>query len=166
MKNIFKVKGKKNIPLLIIIIVIIEGLGFLSGYLGMPNKELYEALIKPSFSPPGWVFPIVWTILYFLMGLALYRVILVGKEGKDIKKALIYFGIQLVLNLLWTFIFFKFNLYGLAFIELLLMLVFILLTTFEFFKLDKIAGFLMIPYILWVSLAGILNLYIWVFNEM
>ncbi|GAA0717341.1 TspO/MBR family protein [Clostridium malenominatum] len=166
MKNIFKVKGKKNIPLLIIIIAIIEGLGFLSGYLGMPNKELYETLIKPPFSPPGWVFPVVWTILYFLMGLALYRVLIKGKEGKDVRKAVKLFVIQLALNLLWTPIFFRFNLYGLAFIVLLLMLIFILLTTFEFFKIDKTAGLLMIPYILWVSLAGILNFYIWVFNEM
>lgn len=166
MINIFKVNGKKNIPLLIIIIVLTEAAGALSGFLGMSNRENYANLIKPPFSPPGWVFGVVWPILYLLMSIALYRILLLRKEGKDVTRGLVYYFIQFGLNLLWTIIFFRFNLYGLAFIELLILLVFILLTTFEFARYDKISAYLMIPYILWVSFAGILNFSIWILNEM
>lgn len=166
MTNIFKVNNKKSILLLIIIIVLTEGAGILSGFLGMSNSENYANLIKPAFSPPGWVFAVVWPILYLLMSIALYRILLLKKEGKDVTRALVYYFIQFGLNLLWTFIFFRFNLYGLAFIELLVLLVFILLTTFEFAKHDKISAYLLIPYILWVSFAGVLNFSIWMLNEM
>ena len=166
MINIFKVNGKKNILLLIVIIVLTEGAASLSAFLGMSNRENYANLIKPPFSPPGWVFGVVWPILYLLMSIALYRILLLRKEGKDVTRGLVYYFIQFGLNLLWTIIFFRFNLYGLAFIELLILLVFILLTTFEFARYDKISAYLMIPYILWVSFAGILNFSIWILNEM
>lgn len=164
--NLFKVGEKRQIGALIIIIILTEAAGFLVGFLTMQNYGLYENLMKPSFSPPGWVFPIVWSILYLLMAIAFYRIWLSGKSGKNVSKAMTYYFIQLALNLIWPIIFFKFNLYGLAFIDLLLLLIFILLTTFEFFKIDKIAGILMIPYIIWVSFAGILNYAIWAMNEM
>lgn len=166
MKSIFKVDGKRNIPLLISIIFLTEGLAALSSYFGMSNRETYANLIKPPFAPPGWVFAVVWPILYLLMSIALYRILLLKKKGKDVTRALVYYFIQFALNLLWTFIFFRFNLYGLAFIELLVLLVFILLTTFEFAKHDKISAYLLIPYILWVSFAGVLNFSIWMLNEM
>lgn len=166
MVNLFKVGDKKQLGALIIIVILTEALGFLSGFLVKSNKGLYENLIKPLFSPPGWVFPIVWSILYLLMAISFYRIWLSGKSGKDVRKAMRYYFIQLGLNLIWPVIFFRFKLYGLAFIELLLLLVFILLTTFEFYKIDKKAGLLMIPYIIWVSFAGVLNYVIWMFNEM
>lgn len=159
--NIFKVKHWKDIKLLIFIVIAIESLGLISGSLGMVDKKL----IKPAFSPPGWVFSVVWTILYLLMAVALYKIIIKGKQGEDISKALIYFFIQLALNFLWTIIFFRFRLYGVAFLELLLLLIFILLTTFEFYKIDKVAAYLMIPYIIWVSFAGVLNYSIWILNR-
>lgn len=165
MFNIFKVKGKINILALAIFVVITEGVGFLSGYLGMSNNNTYEKLIKPPFSPPSWVFPIVWPILYLLMALAAYRIWL-RRDEEGSKKALVLYGIQLFLNFMWTIIFFRFRLIGLAFFELMLLLIFILLTTFEFFKLDKAAGILMILYILWVSFAGVLNYTLWMLNNM
>lgn len=164
--NIFKVNGKKHIVLLILLITLIEGTGFLSGFSNISSTKTYEGLIKPSFAPPEWVFPIVWTILYFLMAVSLYRIILRGKQGKNIKKSITLFFIQLVLNLIWTTIFFRLNLYGLAFIDILIMLIFILLTTFDFYNHDKIASLLMLPYIIWVSFAGVLNFVIWMLNEM
>lgn len=164
MFNIFKVDGKKSIVALIISVLIAEGIGFLSGFLSMNTSSAYENFNKPSFSPPGWVFPIVWTILFFLMAVAAYRIWLKGKSGVDIKKALTLYGIQLFFNFLWSIIFFRYRLYAIAFLELLLLLVFILLTTFEFHKIDKIAGYLMIPYIAWVSFAGVLNFAIWMLN--
>jgi tryptophan-rich sensory protein len=164
--NIFKVGDKKQLGVLLLIIVLTEALGFLSGFLGMSNKGMYQNLIKPLFSPPGWVFPIVWSILYLFMAIAFYRIWLNGKAGKDVRKPMKYYFIQLGLNLIWTVIFFRFKLYGLAFIELLLLLIFILITTFQFYKIDKIAGILMIPYIIWVSFAAVLNYAIWMLNEM
>lgn len=160
-----KSSKEKNIGLLLVIIIFIQGVGFLSGRLGMSNQNTYNDFVKPSFSPPGWIFPIVWSILYFLMALAFYRIIIKGKQGENINKSVIYFIIQLTLNFLWTIIFFRFKLYGFAFLELLALLVFILLSIFEFYKLDKIAAYLMIPYAIWVSFAGILNCAIWILNR-
>ncbi|WP_243428140.1 TspO/MBR family protein [Clostridium rhizosphaerae] len=155
-----------NIAALIASIIIAEGAGILSAYLGMSNRENYESFIKPSFAPPEWVFGIVWTILYLLMAIAAYRIWLKGKKEANVRKALTLYGIQLLLNFLWTIIFFRFRLIGLAFFELMLLLIFTLLTTFEFFRIDKIAGILMIPYILWVSFAGVLNFTFWMLNNM
>ena len=164
MFNIFKVKGEKNIIALIISILIAEGIGQLSGFLSMTASNDYEKFNKPPFSPPGWVFPIVWTILFFLMAVAAYRIWMKGKSGEDARKALVLYSTQLFLNFLWSIIFFRFRLYAIAFLELLLLLVFILLTTFEFHRIDKTSGYLMIPYIAWVSFAGVLNFAIWMLN--
>ncbi|WP_291632730.1 TspO/MBR family protein [Clostridium sp.] len=164
MFNIFKVDGKKSIVALIISILLAQGIGFLSGFLSMTPQNTYENFNKPSFSPPGWVFPVVWTILFFLMAVAAYRIWMKGKSGEGVRKALVLYGIQLFLNFLWSIIFFRFRLYAIAFLELLLLLVFILLTTFEFYRIDKPAAYLMIPYIAWVSFAGVLNYTIWMIN--
>ncbi len=160
--NWLRIKGRKNIGLLILLIIAIELGGFVSGLLA--GSEQYANLNRPDFSPPGWVFPIVWTLLYFLMALAVYRVMQWGSYGKPTGKAVLYFIVQLALNYLWPILFFKFELYGVAFIELLLLLIMIILTTIEFAKIDKPAALLMIPYILWVGFAGILNLLIWLMN--
>ncbi|AAK78243.1 MULTISPECIES: TspO/MBR family protein [Clostridium] len=166
MCTIFKVNGKIHIKELISSIVIAEGVGALSGFLSMSNVKNYSNLKKPFFSPPGFIFPIVWVILYFLMAVAAYRIWVIGKEeSKDVKKALVLYAVQLLFNFLWSIIFFKFNCYGAAFIELLILLFFILCATFQFHKHDKVAAFLMIPYILWVSFAGILNFAIWFLNR-
>lgn len=164
--NIFKVNGKRNIPALIISIIISVGLGALSGYLGMFHNKTYEGLIKPNFTPPSWVFGVVWPILYILMATAAYRVWLKSKSETNSIGALILYGIQLLLNFIWSILFFRLRLIGLSFIELMLMLVFILLTTFAFFKQDKLAGLLMLPYIAWVCFAGVLDYTFWMLNNM
>jgi tryptophan-rich sensory protein len=162
--SIYKVNGKRNILLLIFLIALVELGGFISAYLSNSASAQYMDLVKPAFSPPGWVFPIVWTILYFLMAVALYRIILWGSKGKNIGKAVLYFIVQIILNYLWTILFFRLNLYGVALLELLLLLFFIIMTTVEFCKIDKKAAWLMVPYILWVSFAAVLNLYFWILN--
>ncbi|MBU3129024.1 tryptophan-rich sensory protein [Clostridium tagluense] len=164
MFSIFKVNGEKNIIALIISVLLAEGVGFLSGFLSMTASKDYKIFNKPSFSPPGWVFPVVWTILFFLMAVAAYRIWMKGKSGEDVTKALVLYVVQLFLNFLWSIIFFRFRLYAIAFLELLLLLVFILLTTFEFYRIDKPSAYLMIPYIVWVSFAGVLNYAIWMLN--
>jgi len=164
MKNIFKVDGKVNIKALVIIILGTLLVGFLGSLSGSGYYNDFLSLYKPTFSPPSFVFPVVWTILYILMAVAAYRVYMKKYSGVSVHKAIKLYGVQLFLNLLWPLIFFRFRLYGIAFVELLLLLVFILLTTFEFMKKDKVAGFLMIPYIAWVSFAGVLNYAIWMMN--
>ncbi len=164
MANIFKVKAKKNFTALFISILLAEGIGFSSAFLSMTASKAYKNFNKPFFSPPGWIFPVVWTILFFIMAVAAYRIWMAGKSDKDVKKALILYCIQLFLNFLWPIVFFRFRLYAIAFLELLLLLVFILRTTFEFYRIDKISSYLMTPYIAWVSFAGVLNYTIWMLN--
>ncbi|MDP4146853.1 MAG: TspO/MBR family protein [Bacillota bacterium] len=150
---------------LIASILIAEGVGYLSANAGMSGPDYYSKLVTPSFAPPAWVFPLVWVILYALMGTAAYRVFQKRKERADIRKAIVLYEIQLCLNFFWTIIFFKYKLLGAAFMELMILLVFILLTTFEFYNIDKKAAYLMLPYILWVSFAGVLNYSIYLLNR-
>lgn len=164
--NIFKVKNNKGLLTLILLILFIEAVGILSGYLGMSNPENYKSLIKPVFAPPSWVFVIVWPVLYLLMSFAAYKICMVRKQGQYINRAVTLFVIQLTLNFLWAIFFFNLRLIGLAFIELMLLLVFVMLTTFEFFRLNKFSGLLMIPYILWLCFAGVLNFAFWMLNNM
>jgi len=165
LKKIIKVNGEKDIGALIISLIISEGIGILGGLFGGNSSGAYQDIIRPSFSPPGWIFGVVWPILYLLMGIAAYRVWMVGKQGKDVKKALTFYGIQLFLNFIWSILFFRYNLIGLALIEIVILLVFIIITTIMFFRIDKKAGWLMVPYILWVSFATVLNYSIYVLNS-
>jgi len=122
----------------------------------------YAALIKPGFSPPNWVFGPVWILLYALMGVAAYWIYI--SDDKRSKPALSIFGLQLVLNVLWSVVFFGLRspLYGLMVIVLLWLS--ILATIVKFHEIDKRAGLILIPYILWVSFALILNLFVWRLN--
>lgn len=123
----------------------------------------YQEIAKPSWNPPGWVFGPVWTTLYILMGIAAF--IIWDKRNVYLTgRAFLYFGIQLALNTLWSIIFFGMHNPGLAFIEILILLLLIILTTREFFKIDSLAGVLMVPYIAWVSFASVLNFTIWMLN--
>lgn len=166
MKKGNKEKKKVDIGALIISLLISVGGGFIAGIFNKNAMMMYSNLQKPVFSPPAIVFPIVWTILYILMGIAAYRVYMVIKETNTSKIPLVFYGIQLILNFLWPFLFFNFRLYGLAFVELVVLFIFIVLTTIAFFKRDKVAGILMIPYAAWVAFAGVLNLFVWMLNEM
>ncbi|MDY4949870.1 MAG: TspO/MBR family protein [Clostridium cadaveris] len=166
MKKGNKEKKKVDIGALIISLIISVGGGFIAGIFNKNYILMYSNLQKPVFSPPAIVFPIVWTILYILMGIAAYRVYMVIKETNTSKIPLVFYGIQLILNFLWPFLFFNFRLYGLAFVELVVLFIFIILTTIAFFKRDKVAGMLMIPYAAWVAFAGVLNFFVWMLNEM
>lgn len=133
-------------------------LGGISAMLTRDMMKEYFFLNKPPLSPPGWVFPIVWTILYVLMGLAAYLVCVSGADEKIITRALTFYSIQLVLNFVWSLLFFNHSLYLLSFIELCLMLAAIVIGTVYFFKASSLAGALMIPYIFWTGFAGYLNI--------
>lgn len=164
--NIFKVDDKFNLGDLIISILITLGGAMAISQFARNSSAIYESLDKPWFSPPAIVFPIVWTILYLFMSIAFYRVYLKSKSGVATHSALTFYIVQLILNFLWFIVFFRFRLYGLAFIELCILFIFIIITIIKFFKVDKLSGILMIPYAVWVAFAGILNLFIWISNEM
>lgn len=164
MTNLFKINGNKNIGVLIISIIIAEGIGILSSFCAGNIPAAFAELYRPSFTPPTLVFPIVWTILYFLMAVAAYRIWLLGQRGINVNKALILYSIQLILNFAWTIIFFRFKFLWIALVELIILLIFIINTAIEFRKFDRTAFILMIPYIIWVSFAIALNYVFWRIN--
>ena len=164
MGNVFKVDGKVKIKDLIVSILVTFGVGFLGFLSGRTYFSDYLKLNKPIFSPPSFIFPIVWTILYILMAIAAYRVHMKKYSGINIATAIKLYAVQLFLNFLWPVLFFNLRLYGISFLELLFLLIFILLTFFEFLKKEKVAAVLIIPYIAWVSFAGVLNYAIWMMN--
>lgn len=125
----------------------------------------YRTLNKPFFSPPNWIFGPVWTILYALMGVSLYLVWEKGIKNRKTKTALLYFFIQLALNFLWTFIFFGFHSPLAAFVTIVILWIMILVSIRKFYPLSKTAAYLLIPYILWVSFASVLNFSIIVLNR-
>lgn len=124
----------------------------------------YAGIEKPLFNPPNWLFAPVWTILFLLMGISLYVVWSKGLQKKGVKLALGAFCVQLVLNALWSFLFFGLQNPFLAFIEILLLWLAILATIILFYKISKKAALLLVPYILWVSFAVLLNYSIWLLN--
>ena len=125
---------------------------------------MFDRLTKPPLAPPGWLFPLVWTILYTFMGLASYLVFTSQKDQNEIKLALQIYTLQLAFNFFWTILFFNFELYFFAFFWLLALLALLILTTILFYKVSKPAAYLMIPYIIWVTLAAYLNLGIALLN--
>lgn len=151
---------------LIIAIAIPLAVGATSGFFTITGIESwYQTINKPSWNPPGSVFGPVWTTLYVLMGVALF---LVWKSsGSDTLKrtAITLFAIQLILNFFWSFIFFDQQQPGWAFVEIITLWFFILLTIFSFARVSKTAAWLLVPYISWVSFAAILNYTIWKLNS-
>ena len=144
----------KKLLICLAIPLAIGGLGALLG----GGMDQYQALNQPPLSPPGWLFPIVWTILYLLMGWASYRILVSDAPREERKKALTFYGIQLFLNFLWPVVFFGLGWYWAAFILLLVLWVMIYLTMHLFGLIDDTAENLLIPYLLWVTFAGYLNL--------
>lgn len=147
---------------LLLCLAIPLGVGGLSSLFTAGNMQLFDEIAKPPLSPPGWVFPVVWTILYTLMGVALYLIVMAKKEEK--LPAYVSFGVQLFFNFFWSIIFFNARAFFFAFIWLLLLFVAICLNIFFFFKINKTAGKILLPYLIWVAFAGYLNLGIYLLN--
>jgi len=124
----------------------------------------YQALEKPSFNPPDWVFAPVWIALYFLMGIAAWRVWRL-RSFEATGKALSIFAVQLGLNLTWSFLFFGLQRIDLALVEIVILLVAIITNSIMFYRVDRLAGLLFVPYVAWVSYATILNASLWLLNE-
>ena len=120
---------------------------------------------QPPLSPPAWLFPVVWTILYVLMGIASYLVLTSGASTDKNTKALTVYGLQLAVNFFWSIIFFRFSMYLFAFFWLVLLWLLIIVTMVRFYRIKEPAGDLIVPYLLWVTFAGYLNFGIYLLNR-
>ena len=152
----------KNILQALSCIALCQAAGIIGSLFTSPNIDSWYAILnRPWFTPPNWVFAPVWITLYTLMGISLYLVL--KKKPKN-KLPIYVFGIQLALNALWSYLFFGLNNPFYAFIEIIFLYAFILASIILFYKVDKRASYLLIPYIIWVSVATLLNYYIWILN--
>jgi benzodiazapine receptor len=150
---------------LVAAIVICNAAGFLGSVFTTPGiPTWYASISKPGFTPPNWVFAPAWTTLFVLMGMALYIVWdRTGFRDKG-RIALYVFTGQLVLNILWSVLFFGMQSPMLAFLEIIALWIAILFTIMKFWEIDRKAGYLLMPYIAWVSFAALLNLSVWLLN--
>ena len=155
----------REIPKLIVSILIPLIIGFASAFLTFSSfPAFYATLIKPSWAPPVWLFGIVWTILYTLNGIALFLVWREGLGRRDVKIAIGVFAIQIILNFFWSIIFFGFRSLSGGLIEIIIMWIAILINIILFYRISKAAGILLIPYIIWVTIATFLNYSIFLLN--
>lgn len=152
-----KIQWKK----LIIAVLIPLAVGGLSAVLTMDSMDMFAEINKPPLSPPGWLFPVVWTVLYILMGIASY---LVYTSDKPSPLGLLVYALQLLFNFFWSLLFFNKQAYLFSFVWLVLLWLLILATALLFYRSSKAAGHLMIPYLVWVAFAGYLNLGIYLLN--
>ncbi|MGB5376642.1 TspO/MBR family protein [Muriicola sp.] len=156
---------KKKVLFIVIAVTICLLIGFLAGFATQSSVDSwYATLNKPSFNPPNWIFAPVWTLLYILMGIAAGLVWAKGFYHVWVKTALYYFGFQLLFNALWSIVFFGFQEPFWALLVILVLMILILLTIKWFKIVSKPAAYLMLPYLLWVCFAMLLNYKIWELN--
>ncbi len=147
-------------------VVLCEAAGIIAAALTAQSvRTWYPTIVKPSFTPPNWLFGPAWTILYALMGIALYLVWQKAEQGVVVRTAVIVFFVQLGLNALWSFIFFGMQSPFWAFVEIVLLWMCILTTIILFWKISTTASLLLVPYILWVTYASVLTFAIWQLNR-
>lgn len=145
-------------------IAIAEIVGFISGMMTSNATEIYaQEIAKPPLSPPGILFPVVWAILYALMGIGAARVFMSGAPRRKI--ALVLFAIQLAFNFAWSFIFFSYQAFAFALLWLLILYVLVVAMARAFHSIDRWAGLLQIPYIVWLTFAAYLNAGVWFLNQ-
>ena len=153
------------LPVLIISLLIPLSVGALAGALTMGSMAQYAALAQPPLSPPGWVFPVVWTILYLLMGWASFLIWKSGAPQAAKKRALGLYGMQLAVNFVWPLLFFRAGLYGFALLWLVILLVLVAETMLAFGRIDRRAAWLLAPYFLWLLFAAYRNAGVWLLNR-
>lgn len=156
---------KIDLKKLLVALAVPLAVGGLSALLSNVATERFDSLEKPPLAPPSWVFPVVWTVLFVLMGIASYLVAVEKAEEKQKKAALTVYGIQLAFNFAWTLIFFNAGAYLFAFVWLIILWLLIIATIYLFSKIRFAAGLLLVPYALWVAFAGYLNFSIYLMNR-
>lgn len=155
-------RNKKTAPAYAVSIAVALAVGGISALINS-GKMTKPELLQPPLSPPAWIFPAVWTILFTLMGISAARVYLSGCSGKS--DALFIYGTQLIVNFLWTIFYFSFDAFGLAFFWLLFLILLVLLMIVRFERCKPGAGKLQLPYLLWLCFAAYLNLAVWLLNR-
>ena len=156
----------REVPMLIGSILIPLVIGYIGAIVTLPQiSTWYSSLSKPWWSPPNWLFGPIWTTLYLLMGVALFLVWREGLHRQDVRFAILIFSVQLAINLLWSVVFFSFHaLFG-SFILVMLLWLAILANIIAFLIISKWAGLLLVPYIIWVSIASYLNYSVYLLNH-
>ena len=156
---------KENTKLLIKSISLPLLIGAVSGFLSRNAMADFQALTRPPLAPPGWLFPVVWTILYILMGYSSYLIRISNVDKDQKSNALMLYNYQLIVNFLWPIFFFNFGwyLFSLLWLVLLWFLVFLMIRSF--YKISKKAAYLNIPYLIWLTFAAYLNAGIWLLNR-
>lgn len=152
---------KINKRLFFICIAIPLIVGAVSALLTQNSMEVFSSVEKPPLAPPAWLFPVMWTILYTLMGISSYIVLTSDAELEEIEDAIRLYAFQLVVNFLWPTFFFNFRWYFFAFLWLVFLWVLVFFMIRKFYGISKLAAYLNIPYLLWLTFAGYLNLGIW-----
>lgn len=147
---------------LVINLLIPLSIGGLSAFFTRKSMNIYKTIEQPPLSPPGWLFPVVWTVLYILMGIAAYLVWMRDSTGRN--GALLLYGAQLAFNFVWPLIFFKAQNFEVAFFWLAALWVLVLLTVIRFWAENRTAGMLLVPYLLWSTFAAYLNFGVWILN--
>ena len=156
---------KANWKTFLLWIGLTEAVGALSGWLSRDGMKLYsETVVQPPLSPPMWVFPVVWSILFLLLGYGAARIYL-APESRERSRGLNLFVAQLIVNFFWSLIFFNAQAFGLAFVWLLLLWVLVLLMILVFRKVDPVAAWAQVPYLLWLTFAAYLSGGVWYLNR-
>lgn len=163
---IISIKEIKNFIISILIPLLV---GYASSFLSqiiskVDTSTYYSQLIKPSFAPPSYVFPIAWSIIFVLMGIS-YYIINKNNDNQKIKDALFYYYLQLALNFVWSILFFGLDLRFTSMVDIILLLGVVIIMMLKFYKIDKRALYLNILYVLWLLYAGVLNYFIWIINR-
>ena len=159
-------RKKKAVQAYVFFILTALAVGGISAFIARDNMNIYDEIIKPPLAPAGFLFPVVWTVLYILMGISAAMVWLQRDKNNDkAVNALLWYAASLVVNFIWSPLFFNFRLFLPAFIVLAVLLILILKTVWEYRGIFPFAAYLQIPYIIWVSFAGYLNLAIWILNK-
>ena len=155
---------KSKLKVYSVFLLVTGAVGGLSALLTNMGMESYRSAEKPDLTPPEIVFPIVWSILFALMAISAARVWLTDNSRMR-NRSMIVYAIQLFFNFFWSVLFFNFQAYGLAFLWIIALWVLILIMIVQFYKSDKLAGLLQIPYLLWVTFAAYLNYGVWILNK-
>ena len=163
---IISIKEIKNFIISILIRLLV---GYASSFLSqiiskVDTSTYYSQLIKPSFAPPSYVFPIAWSIIFILMGIS-YYIINKNNDKQKVKDALFYYYLQLALNFVWSILFFGLDLRFTSMVDIILLLGVVIIMMLKFYKIDKRALYLNILYVLWLLYAGVLNYFIWIINR-
>ncbi len=155
-----KIKWKS----LLVCVAIPVAVYFVIGFLSADSAEVFNAFVKPPLSPPSWLFPIVWIVLYTCMGVSSYLVYGAQVDAKAKRTALCFYGAQLLVNFFWSLLFFNLALYFVALAWLVLLWVLVAITVYKMYSVSKPAAFLLLPYLAWLTFAGYLNVGIALLN--